>query len=341
MRIPASSRHILAAVAVLFLSMPAFSQAPAAEGSLRERLQERRLAKTAAAQPTSLSEATLSPGTHRIELQHGGIKRDYLLFIPASYRPGVPAPLLFAFHGGMGNMNHFADNYGVTLAAETHGSIVVIPNGTGPSGSGRMGTWNAGLCCHWARDNKIDDVGFVGTILSEVSSRLTVDRRRVYATGMSNGAMLAYRVACELSGSFTAIAAVAGTDNTGECRPTRPVSVLHIHARDDERVLFDGGAGPANRDPSKVTDFASVSSTVSRWVSADRCQAQPRRVLSRDGAQCDLYAPCSSGAAVQLCVTEAGGHSWPGATSRRKTTSTALDANQVMWDFLNALPSPR
>ena len=333
------SAFLLAAVASLSFALPLLAHAQErAQGSFRERLMERRQTKAAAEPASPLSESARSPGLHRVELQHGGIKREYMLFVPAAYRSGSPAPILFAFHGGMGNMKHFADNYGVTAAAETHGAIVVIPNGTGRSGSATMGTWNAGECCHWARDNNVDDVGFVASILAEVSSQFTVDRRRVYATGMSNGAMMAYRLACELSGSFTAIAAVAGTDNTTACRPSKPVSVLHIHARDDERVLFDGGAGQANRDPAKVTHFTSVAATISSWTATNQCSSQAQPILAIQGARCDRYAPCSGASSVQVCVTESGGHSWPGATSRRKTTSASIDANKVMWDFFASIP---
>ncbi|MDN8872721.1 prolyl oligopeptidase family serine peptidase, partial [Staphylococcus aureus] len=86
--------------------------------------------------------------------------------------------------------------------------------------------------------------------------------KRVYATGMSNGGMMAYRLACEASDIFKAIAAVAGTDNTLSCTPAKPISILHIHAKDDDHVLFAGGAGKeAFRDLSQVTEFMSVPKT--------------------------------------------------------------------------------
>ncbi len=159
---------------------------------------------------------------------------------------------------------------------------------------------------------------------------------------MSNGGLMSYRLACEMADTFKAIAAVAGTDNTLSCTPSRPVSVLHIHARNDTHVLFDGGAGDdAFRDESKVTQFTSVPETVNRWLGHDRCSAAPQRVLSVPGAYCDRYAPCAGASAVQLCVTETGGHSWPGAdkSARRgkEPASQAIDANDVMWQFFDGL----
>ena len=89
---------------------------------------------------------------------------------------------------------------------------------------------------------------------------------------MSNGGMLSHRLACDAADLFRAVASVAGTDATLQCNPSRPISVLHIHARDDDHVLFGGGAGQgAFRDASKVTDFVSVPETIARWVKRDQC----------------------------------------------------------------------
>ena len=154
---------------------------------------------------------------------------------------------------------------------------------------------------------------------------------------MSNGAMMSYRLACEMSDVFKAIAPVAGTDNTHRCSPENPVPVLHIHARNDSHVLFDGGAGPGVRDPATVTDFASVPDTVAKWARLNGCAAEPRRVLDKPGAYCEAYSPCQARAEVLLCVTETGGHSWPGGTKRRgsEPPSQALSANELMWEFFD------
>jgi polyhydroxybutyrate depolymerase len=115
--------------------------------------------------------------------------------------------------------------------------------------------------------------------------------------------------------------------------------VLHIHARDDDHVLFDGGAGPsAFRDDTKVTAFTSVPQTIANWTRRNACTAAPQRVLDRAGAWCERTEGCRDGAAVQLCVTETGGHSWPGAAEVRRgkpAASSALLANDVIWDFFN------
>jgi polyhydroxybutyrate depolymerase len=229
--------------------------------------------------------------------------------------------------------------YGQITTSEAEGAIVVFPNGFSRLPGGKLATWNAGNCCGPARDRNIDDVGFIRAVVADVSSRWKVDRSRIYATGMSNGAMMAYRLACDAADVFTAIAAVAGTDNTRECRPSRPVAILHIHARDDTHVLFNGGAGPDSVRAEAVTDYVSVPRTIDKWAQLDGCTGDARRVLDKPGAYCELRASCGAGSRVQLCVTESGGHSWPGGRKARRgplpEPSHAISANEAMWKFFD------
>jgi polyhydroxybutyrate depolymerase len=172
-------------------------------------------------------------------------------------------------------------------------------------------------------------------MIARLSQQLNIDRKHIYATGMSNGAMMSYRLACEMSDVFSAIAPVAGTDNTRECKPAKPVAVLHIHAKNDTHVLFNGGAGKPFRDKEQlVNDFVSVPDTIAKWTKLNNCSGQSRRALETQGAYCEAYSGCRPGAEVALCVTEDGGHSWPGGNKRRGGgNSTAISANDVMWDF--------
>jgi polyhydroxybutyrate depolymerase len=237
-------------------------------------------------------------------------------------------------------MDHQASDlhYGLISKSESAAFIAVFPNGYSKLPSGKFATWNAGNCCADARDRQVDDVGFVRQLLDQLSSQLNIDGKRIYATGMSNGAMMAYRLACEMPDRFAAIAAVAGTDNTRQCTPKAPIAILHIHAQNDDRVLYNGGAGRKFGDPSQVTDFTSVPATVDQWVQRNACRPQAQRTLTVAGAYCDRYTPCDGKSTVQLCVTEAGGHSWPGGHKAltRESASQAISANDVMWDFFTA-----
>jgi len=131
--------------------------------------------------------------------------------------------------------------------------------------------------------------------------------------------MMAYRLACAMSDVFKAIASVAGTDNTKQCEPAKPISILHLHAKNDPRLHFDGGAGFDSRAQSLVTDFISVGAAVSKWTKLDGCAAAPKRVLDQPDVYCDVYASCKSNVHVEVCVTATGGHPLK-ARSRRTVT---------------------
>ena len=312
----------------------------AQDGPIRQWLKERALQRDQqkpGADADTVARIT-QPGDYSFTLQHDGLTRMYRVHVPARYDPAVPAALLFALHGGGGSMDYMANdaNYGQITMSEHDGFIVVFPNGFSRLRSGRFATWNAGNCCAGARDENVDDVGFIRQVVGNLERQLNIDRNRIYATGMSNGGLMAYRLACEMSDVFKAVASVAGTDNTRSCSPKNPVSILHIHARNDTHVLFTGGAGENAGDKSKVTDFTSVAATIAKWVRLDGCAAAPRRILDKAGAYCEQYAQCQGNARVQLCVTETGGHSWPGAKKTRgEPASQAISANEVMWDFFN------
>lgn len=330
-------RFRLLTAASLLLATAGLPAVHAEAQTLRERLEGRMRERQAQSQePTQAHEVT------RQVLRHNGLERAYLVHVPASVDPSRPAPLVLAFHGGGGDAALMADDrrYGLISKAEAAGFIVAFPNGYSKLPGGRFATWNAGNCCGDARDRNIDDVGFARAVVSQLRATHRIDARRIYATGMSNGGMLAHRLACEAADLFAAVGSVAGTDGTRSCTPSRPIPVLHIHAKDDDHVLFDGGAGQgAFRDESKVTSFTSVTQTVSNWVARDRCDGQAVRTLQVPGAYCEVHASCAGQAKVQLCVTDSGGHSWPGAQKVRlgkAPASQALVANDVLWDFFKA-----
>lgn len=335
--------RVASVVMVLGCGLPAVSLAQTDAGTasgtpgVRERLRERWLERREDRQRDREATSKPSePGDHAYAFSYAGETRRYRVHVPRSYDPSAAAPVVFAFHGGGGNMDLQANDayYGLISKSESAGFVAVFPNGSSRLPGDKLATWNAGNCCGHARDAGIDDVGFVREIVRRVQAQYRVDPQRIFATGMSNGAMMSYRLACEMPDVFRAITAVAGTDNTQSCTPSRPVSVLHIHARDDELELFNGGAG---RDSKQVTSFVSVPASVAKWVKLNGCPSAPRRVLEAPGAMCETHAGCRDGAEVTLCVTETGGHSWPGGTKPRGggKGSTALSATDQMWSFFS------
>lgn len=330
------SRFWLGATVIAAIAAGMAATAPAQERLQRiQQLRER--AQKKAALPSDPKETRIgAPGTYRFNFVHGGLKREYIVYVPANLPRGKPAPMLLALHGGGGDMDFQAENYGLKQKADQAGFIAVFPNGFSRFPGGILATWNAGTCCGKAVEQNVDDVGFLKEVILRVSRQANVNRNRVYATGMSNGGLMSYRLACELPTMIRAIAPVAGTDNSRACNPSRPVPVIHFHARDDSHVLFNGGSGP---DALTKTNFASVPATIEKWVRIDHARPEPRRVLSVAGAYCDLHAAGLRGAPVKLCVTETGGHSWPGTPSRRanKNPSMAISANDLMWEFFSSL----
>jgi polyhydroxybutyrate depolymerase len=301
-------------------------------GKLREHAAQRS-AKPADPNPSPIS----APGDYRFSLVHDGLTRDYLIHVPKSYRPGRASPMLIALHGGGGDADYQADDskYRLISKSEKAGFIAGFPNGYSRFKSGILATWNAGGCCAGAVKNNVDDVGFIREVIRRVERQALVDPRRVFATGMSNGAMMSWRLACEAP-EIRAIAPVEGTDNTATCNPVHPVPVIQFHAVNDEMVPFNGGVGPSS---FTKLDFTSVPATIAKWVRINRAQSQAKRVLSVAGAHCDLHPATRGGAPVELCVTESGGHSWPGGGTQqgRKQPSMAISANDLMWQFFSSL----
>lgn len=308
---------------------------------IKERIAAREQAKAAPESNISSEEKITKPGDYTLSFTHNGLTRLYKIHVPQKYNAAQSSALLVALHGGGGDMGHQSDDryYKQITKSEAEGYVVVFPNGYSKFSTGKYATWNAGKCCGDSRDKNIDDVGFIKEMISKILKQLNIDKERIYATGMSNGGMISYRLACEMSDVFKGIAAVAGTDNTIDCSPKNPVSILHIHAKNDDHVLYNGGIGTEARDKAKVTNFQSVAATISKWVKFNGCNEKPSRVLEKSGAYCDLYSACKNGVRVQLCVTESGGHSWPGGEKfwkRGESNSKAISANDVIWDFFNS-----
>ena len=301
-------------------------------GQLRQMLERARQHGPADPDRTKLTTA----GDYSFSFQRDGLTREYLVHVPKSYRGG-PTPMLIALHGGGGSADYQADDskYRLISKSEQAGFIAVFPNGYSRFRSGILGTWNAGSCCAAAVRDKVDDVGFIREVIARVERQANIDKSRIFATGMSNGAMMSWRLACEAP-EIRAIAPVEGTDNTATCSPARPVPIIEFHAVDDEMVNFNGGPGPKS---FTQVNFTSVPATQAKWIALSHADPKAKRVLTVAGAHCDLHPAKSGGAPVELCVTDSGGHSWPGGGTQqgRKRPSMAISANDLMWSFFSSL----
>lgn len=283
----------------------------------------------------------LRPGDHWRSVEVDGDERTYLMHVPAHYDPAAPVPVVLAFHGGGANAETMVAFSGLNEKADQAGFIVVYPEGSGRLA--RVLTFNAGNCCGYAASSRIDDVAFTRLVLDDLDRIANVDRRRVFATGMSNGAMMCYRLAAELSDRIAAIAPVAGPMGTKDCRPGRAVSVMHFHGDADAFAPFNGGRG---RGPSG-TDFYSVHHSIDAWVAANGCRPIPQTTPLPDRAddgmnvKQTLYDSGRDGAEVVLVVIEGGGHTWPGREPRMRVLGASardISANDMMWDFFQRHP---
>jgi polyhydroxybutyrate depolymerase len=288
--------------------------------------------------------APLPPGTHEIAVRHDGLDRSYLVTVPSQAREGRRFPVVLNFHGGGSDAAAQRRYTRMDELAQQEGFVAVYPNGTGTFS--HFLTWNAGTCCGYAQEHNVDDVGFALAVLDDLARRLPIDSRRVYATGISNGGMMAYRLAVEASRRIAAIAPVAGGMVVTSFRPTRPVPVMHFHSVDDPRAPFEGGPGF-----NSGIVHPSIESVIAGWARFDGCAPVPRVAARRHAAgqtATELrYGGCRSAAEVVLWKLTGAGHVWPGGRDTALTRArlgpgtTVVDANAQMWRFFRRHPLPR
>jgi polyhydroxybutyrate depolymerase len=294
------------------------------------------------------------PGNYDLSLQAGSKTRTFLVHLPPGFSERGPLPVLLAFHGGGGSAQGFQKYAGLDAVADREGFVVVYPDGSGRFGR-RLLSWNAGGCCGYAREARADDVGFTLRILADLARELPLDRTRVYATGHSNGAMLAYRLAAEAADRIAAIAPVAGAMQVASFAPSRPVPVLHVHSVDDPRALYAGGLGPPFPFTSARVEHRAAEAELARWAALAGCAGEPSVVEERRvpagrpdaGHTATLldFGPCTTGADVRLWKLTGAGHGWPGAPpvlpERLMGPAThVIDAAEEVWRFVRGFSRP-
>ncbi len=294
------------------------------------------------AMPAQAVRQPLAAGDHLLELTHEGAPRRYLLHVPPDMPP-EPRPLLVALHGVSLHLDNFRRQAALEpLAAREH-FYVLYPLAMKTIG---LQTWNAGTCCGLPSWRDVDDVGFVLAAMAAAEQQVPLDARRVYLVGMSNGAMMAYRLAMEAPEHFAAIGAVAGTMVTDGFQPSAPISLIHVHALHDPLVPLRG---------RPLFDLPSVESVVGRWREANACPATPTtqrfHQLAPDPApeaHERRWEPCAAGTAVALWVLDGPRHVWPGAdlpgwqAPMAGAEAPTINAGQIIWEFLSrfTLPPP-
>lgn len=283
----------------------------------------------------------------RREIDVDGIDRHYVVHLPSGYQDARPMPLVIFLHGAGGDAETAARQSGFSDEADRETFIATYPEGTDRFRPlmalfGRPGflTWNAGECCGYAMEHQIDDVGFLRRVLAAVEREYRIEERRVFVAGMSNGGMMAYRLACEESKTIAAVGVVSGVLMFQPCTPSEPVSVIDFHGTDDQYVPINGGIG---RKSMAQMVYPPVRDTISFWAGVDQCQSR-LQVSQAPASIFELeYGRCKADTAVIYYVLEGGGHAWPGGQRiffLLDPPSTAISATPLMWQFFVAHPRP-
>ena len=287
---------------------------------------------------------SLAPGNHNRSLRVDGVDRAYLVHVPPKYDSKQPTPVVLVLHGAWTNGPITAGYSGLNRTADENNFIAVYPNGTGFRETALF--WNSGH-----RDKPIfgiqlvDDVKFIGALLDDLGTVVNLDPKRVFATGISNGGMMCYRLAAEMADRIAAIAPISGTLCLDDRHPKRPVSVLHFHGTQDKLVPYDGSRSAARN----LLHCKSVDESVQTWAKLNGCPDKPKIELLPnkvdDGTKIrrHTFGPGKDGSEVVLIEIEGGGHTWPGRplpgidAALGKSTGN-ISANEMMWEFFSRHP---
>ena len=294
---------------------------------------------TAVGSPASAQ--LFGPKRHKVVI--GGVERTYHLHIPkAVAASGRKVPLVLVLHGGAGRARRMPRFTGFNRLADEFGFIVVYPQGLNRR-------WNDGR----VGKSSADDVGFLKGLVGHIAERTgKVDRRRVFAAGISNGGFMSMRLACQATDTFLAVAAVTAQFTTWlkpRCRASRPISVLFMNGTRDPLVPYDGGIIAPQFGGRGVA--ASTRDTVAHWVGHNGCRRAPvtralpnlrRTDFSR--IERTVWTRCRSGARVELYKVINGGHTWPGKLQYMPIafigwTNRDIDGSRVIWKFFSRLPN--
>jgi polyhydroxybutyrate depolymerase len=295
-----------------------------------------------------------------------GLERLYYVYVPesATGENGATYPAVLMLHGGGGNALQIRDHVQIEELAEREGFLVFYPEGTAKKVlRKKLATWNGGFCCGAAAEENIDDAGFIAEMLEEAAQNYPLDPARIYATGISNGGLMANVLACKLADRIAAISSVGGPGMPPECKPSRPVPVMIIHGTADKCALYEGGeacggcweeviAGATKLTPKKKHfPCMGVAQQDMFWREVNGCSAEAAVTFKNGDTLCRRSSDCTGGSAVAVCTIYEGGHTWPGSPEKDclpvqkfcqahraivGKTSRDFDANEMMWRFFKS-----
>ena len=247
-----------------------------------------------AAQAKPCNPASCLPvGDHVISLTSGGAQRSFQLHIPATYNRQRPVPLVIDLHGLLATSNDQKGLSGQLAESDRRGFIVAWPDGLSNS-------WNGYNCCGDSRTNNVDDVGFPRAVVSTIKDRANIDADRVYATGLSNGANMAYRLGCEAADVFKAVGGVSQMLNRPDlCHPVRALSVYQYHGLLDYLAPYAG---------NPAFGFQSADQSFASWATINGCTGTPEHATLTALSGADIFRTCAGGTEVGLITLTTAAH---------------------------------
>jgi polyhydroxybutyrate depolymerase len=231
--------------------------------------------------------------------------RDYRLFVPPGLDTSKPAPLVIVLHGTPIDAAGLEDTIHFQPEAAAAGFLAVYPDGCDENWDSMLGS---------------SDVHFVARLIDELAGTHPIDRSRIYAVGVSAGAEMAYRLACDLADRLAGVVSIAGQSPIGDCKPARPLPILEMHGTMDYNVPYDSGVA-----------------AIHDWLGFDGCTGNP--AVTKTGiTQTSTWSHCNGGAIVRLDTVEGGHHTWFG--SKFDPVPGEPDANTTVWAFLKQFRLP-
>ncbi len=291
--------------------------------------------------PTQTADATetyggnLDKSDYQFTITYQGIERRYNVHLPKNYDKNVPTPAVMYLHGGGGSLKSgYLD--GLVKYSDKHNFILVLPEGTGPI-PGILLQWNIGKYKDsYPTKHNIDDVGYISKVIDDVSVHFNLDKTRIYATGISNGAAMAELLACQLSDKIAAVSLVAPSWKFDDCAPERKIPVMIIRGTADPIALYDGGVRTNSPVANGVTTD-SAQEIVDFWREKNNCSADSSIVYQNGSATCRDYKDDQGNPMVEFCSIIGGGHTWPSGdqyapASKVGPVSYDMSTDQI-WDF--------
>ena len=290
------------------------------------------------------------PGTYELRLEHDGWQRRYILHLPPATAAGAPLPLFLALHGGGGRARQMDDLTHLSRIADREGFLLAFPEAVDKNwNDGRTGVGSK------AEEENIDDVGYIRAVIDDIAARLPVHPTRVYAAGISNGAIMSNRLACESADKIAAVGLVVGTAPEGfesACSPGRPVPVIAFLASSDPLVPYEGGSITAILGFIKRGKVVGADGLKRFWAGHNSCAPASAVEALADKTAADnstvsreTFGSCRSGADVVFYKLEGAGHTWPGGKQYLSpflvgTTNRDIDASELIWRFFAANRMP-